>query len=623
MSAGNGTVRQEGADRMEALLAGFLDRSLTETEDRDLHEALAANPAALEDLIGLVRVDGLLRSYPSLQGVPKAEQTEIMLRKLEARLGTDPALADAILERIEGGAAAEPARRVREPAQRRHRTFAVSARGPRVPAAAHRRPLGRRRAGRRLLALAASVLVAVGALWHSGKIDPWRHGAGAVLVRGAEHARVVRAGADIASERGMELYVHDGLAAAAGAPVVVRYHDGAELVLEAGTNARLEGNTGLAQKLAARSVGRALLRWGGVREVEKRVAVAGGRMTVEIPFRETPARNVFATPHAEIVVKGTRFILAVQPDSTRIDLERGRVDVLNTTSGESVLVNEGFYAVVGAQTRVAAIVRTGAPAPAPAVPVPAGLAALYTFGEGRGTVVRDVSGVGAPLDLTVADPDAVAWLPGGGLAVRANTVIASAGPARKISEACRVSNALTLEVWIRPADPMQAGPARIVSVASQPLNANLMLGQTREYAPWGPHFGIRVRSTASTELGFPEANTARGTVTTELTHVVCVREAAGAVRLFVNGRDQLGGWTHYDPDGGLRSPSFMKRRPVPPGTLANWASDFPLVLANEATGDRPWLGEYHRVALYSRALSENEVRAAFRRGRPQTGRRGF
>ena len=46
--------------------------------------------------------------------------------------------------------------------------------------------------------------------------------------------------------------------------------------------------------------------------------------------------------------------------------------------------------------------------------VTAGLVVLYDFAAGGGNIVPDVSGVGASLDLTIADPGAVTWLPGGG-----------------------------------------------------------------------------------------------------------------------------------------------------------------------------------------------------------------
>ncbi|MDO8629767.1 MAG: hypothetical protein Q7R41_04680, partial [Phycisphaerales bacterium] len=46
-----------------------------------------------------------------------------------------------------------------------------------------------------------------------------------------------------------------------------------------------------------------------------------------------------------------------------------------------------------------------------------GLVALYTFKEGSGTNVTDVSGVGTPLNLVIPNPAAMRWLPGGGISI--------------------------------------------------------------------------------------------------------------------------------------------------------------------------------------------------------------
>jgi glycopeptide antibiotics resistance protein len=45
--------------------------------------------------------------------------------------------------------------------------------------------------------------------------------------------------------------------------------------------------------------------------------------------------------------------------------------------------------------------------------------------------------------------------------------------------------------------------------------------------------------------------------------------------------------------------------------LNNWDNDFPLVIGNEATGDRPWQGRIKGLALSDRALTATEIQAAF------------
>jgi hypothetical protein len=53
------------------------------------------------------------------------------------------------------------------------------------------------------------------------------------------------------------------------------------------------------------------------------------------------------------------------------------------------------------------------------------------------------------------------------------------------------------------------------------------------------------------------------------------------------------------------------------GNCSNWDANFPLVLANELnepadeTGQRKWLGNFYLVAVYSSALTAEEVRRHF------------
>jgi glycopeptide antibiotics resistance protein len=50
--------------------------------------------------------------------------------------------------------------------------------------------------------------------------------------------------------------------------------------------------------------------------------------------------------------------------------------------------------------------------------------------------------------------------------------------------------------------------------------------------------------------------------------------------------------------------------------FSNWDPALPLNLGNETTLSRPWLGEFHGVALYERALSHDEVRTNLSAGPP-------
>jgi VCBS repeat-containing protein len=208
-----------------------------------------------------------------------------------------------------------------------------------------------------------------------------------------------------------------------------------------------------------------------------------------------------------------------------------------------------------------------------------GLVVLYDFGEGSDTTVHDISGVGTPLDLTI-QTGSVSWLSGGGLSVNSSTVIRSAASAGKVISALKASNAFTIEAWIKPANTTQSGPARIVSCSSGPTAVqNFMIGA----GTWGsnPSNVIDVR------LFDQDMATPAGTLNTNLTHVVYTRSSAGSLSVYINGVQQLS--------------------TTLPGSLSVWNDSYALVLGNEPTGNRPWLGEFHLVAIYDRALTQEEV----------------
>ncbi len=216
-----------------------------------------------------------------------------------------------------------------------------------------------------------------------------------------------------------------------------------------------------------------------------------------------------------------------------------------------------------------------------------GLIALYNFEEDSGTVVADTSGVDPALDLVIDDLDGVTWLQGA-LQINTPTIIASVGAATKVEMAIQASNEVTLEVWIEPANTTQGGPARIVSISGDTSNRNITLGQAREA------YIARIVSTQTTNNGLLGIATPRSDVVPgQLTHLVVSHNTNGMRRFYVNGV--------------LRSHNVLG------GSFSNWGS-YPFVIGNEPVGSRPWLGTMHLAAIYSRALSADEVAQNFTDG---------
>lgn len=209
-----------------------------------------------------------------------------------------------------------------------------------------------------------------------------------------------------------------------------------------------------------------------------------------------------------------------------------------------------------------------------------GLLALYTLGEGGGEVLRDTAGAGQPLPLRLAGQSGARW-DAEGLMTVGSARIASAGAAKQLTAALKATGALTIEAWVTPTDAIQTGPARVVSLSADPLRRNVTLGQ--EAGKWE----VRLRTTKTSANGMPGLLTPGGVKSGRAVHLAFTF-AAGRTRLYLDGKEVASA--------------------QPGGDLSNWDDNFPLLLGNEATGDRPWRGVFHRVAIYGRALSAEEVR---------------
>lgn len=210
---------------------------------------------------------------------------------------------------------------------------------------------------------------------------------------------------------------------------------------------------------------------------------------------------------------------------------------------------------------------------------------LYRFQEDDGNRIADTSGVEPAADLEIPDQKALHRAPGA-LTVLRPTLLATRTVPTKLVNAVKKSGEITLSAWITPANLTQSGPARIVTLSRDSSNRNVTLGQDQAA------FDIRFRTDRTGPNGLPSLSS--GPLQKQATHVVFTRSKNGAGALFING--QL-----------VKSQSF-------PGLPRNWDPGYRLALGNELSGDRPWLGTYHQVAIYDRALSAADVTSLFQRG---------
>jgi hypothetical protein len=151
-------------------------------------------------------------------------------------------------------------------------------------------------------------------------------------------------------------------------------------------------------------------------------------------------------------------------------------------------------------------------------------------------------------------------------------------------EACRASNALTIEATLTPVNVTQEGPARIVSFSADPSNRNFTLGQQRG------KLVLRLR-TPQTGLNGTNPELELCSVEANRTHHVIVTYSGGQLLCYLDGA------------------KVFESSKVQ-GDFSNWTPQH-LVLGDEWNGERNWSGTLEGVAVFSRALNADEVKREY------------
>lgn len=326
----------------------------------------------------------------------------------------------------------------------------------------------------------------------------------------------------------------------------------------------------------------------------KRLALHQGQVTVDVQPQAVDHPFTIVTPHGEARVVGTRFTLTVDR-STVLAVATGLVR-LTDASGVVKEVRAGERAEIGPPAAVSAM------APADAI-------AAYDFTEAAGDLVRERGGSG--LDLRIEDPEAVTWVPGGGLRLHGSTRLRSIIPAAALVQACRASGAFSVVVDIEPdvLDPVSTNPLdlpkRIICLPNDVDARNFSLGQGLYEGPLDV-FDMRLFTSRGSARGRPSVVTSTSQVQARRMSVAFTRAASGECTFAIDGRQVAVELVDADDQ---RSRPVMTAQV--PGTLAVWDDGLHLTLGAEAfvdaNGRRAWSGTFHRVAIFARALSADEM----------------
>lgn len=102
-----------------------------------------------------------------------------------------------------------------------------------------------------------------------------------------------------------------------------------------------------------------------------------------------------------------------------------------------------------------------------------GLIAAYPLTEGQGDTIHDTSTDSDQISLT---GNALQWISGRGIR-SLGELIHSITPSNKITDAVKQSQEFSVEIWCRPENLIQGGPARIISLSPDVSKRNFCLAQ--------------------------------------------------------------------------------------------------------------------------------------------------
>ena len=224
-----------------------------------------------------------------------------------------------------------------------------------------------------------------------------------------------------------------------------------------------------------------------------------------------------------------------------------------------------------------------------------GIIARWDFKEQTGMTAFDTSGVAPAMDLALEGPELMSSY---GIDVASGRAIATVDSSRKLFDRIASqdggSQGYSIEMWIANGNTTQEGPARIMTYSRSTGSRNFMLGQSL--------YQYSIRNRAFTRDSNNNGNPTLITYDVDqdaqstLQHIVVTYDQLVGRRIYVNGV-----WTE-DED------------PIDAGRLWNWDPSHQLVLGNEVSNDRQWIGQIRFAAIFDRPLPLDAIRQNFEAG---------
>lgn len=216
---------------------------------------------------------------------------------------------------------------------------------------------------------------------------------------------------------------------------------------------------------------------------------------------------------------------------------------------------------------------------------------FYDFKNSANDIILNKSGYYSDINLR-SNNDRKVQIKGGAIHfIQDSSAQSTKAPANLIGTIKR-SNSLSLELWFKPTNLTQKGPARIFSLSGGTSDRNLTIGQE------GRALQVRIRTTKTSNNGLP-AMESTPLLKNQITHAFYTF-GENEAKLYINGK-------------------LIRRKRIE-GNLSNWESDYLFFIGNESTGNRPWLGSIYSLAFYKNVIGKDEIIRKFNSGISQNNK---
>ncbi len=376
-------------------------------------------------------------------------------------------------------------------------------------------------------------------------------------------AFIYRDGVGYVAAPGMRVLPGDELRIPDAARVSILYKDQTRVDFQPNTRAELQPEAaGLPGMLSA--------------NLAKEIVLVEGQLEAEVQKQPPGRPMVFKTLELSAEVLGTRLVLAVENEESRLEVVEGQVKVESKLTGKPPVELTAGRQVIATKNEFRV-----SPGPWPLRTE----GAMFLLPPSATVSRSDNEGVrlfaeGRNQSESILRPRRIAKFENGRMVFDHGAFLADDQTAKRLLAACRQTNALSLEATFQTADLSQTGPARWMTFSTSSQSWNFSVGQEGKQCvlrllTFPPKGGEQKNELPLFDL--PD---------TEPHHLIVT----------------------YNP-GNLRC--YLDGKPVPikshvEGSFSKWMPQH-LLFGDEWDGDREWQGTLAGVAIYNRALSADEA----------------